>query len=136
MGMQCPKCGGRLGVANTAGNGSNRVYLLSQVAPFVDWYCDEFVARDRRCTNPECMRSVLTIELDIEDFIGALRYAQIDSPALTQSIIDWNAHIRENARVFKGKIEHARPVEEKGGGSSAVHATPRKQNVEDIRRDK
>ncbi len=107
--MQCPKCGGRLGVANTAGNGSNRVYLLSQVAPFVDWYCDEFVARDRRCQNAECMRSVLTIELDIEDFIGALRYAQIDSPCLTRSIIDWSQHIQQYARTFKAKLEHPRP---------------------------
>ena len=110
MGMACPKCGGKLGVANTAGNGSNRVYLLSQVSPFVDWYCDEFVARDRRCQNPECRHSMLTIELDIEDFIGALRYAQIASPWLTQSIIDWNLHIMENARTFKKSLEFQRPV--------------------------
>ena len=118
MGMECPKCGSRMGVSNTAGAQSNRVYLLDQVSPFIESNTNEFVARDRRCSNPNCRHAVLTVELDVEDFIGALRYAQIDSPALTQSIIDWSRHIRENARTFKCSVVHPRPEnqrEEKGG---------------------
>ena len=105
--MLCPKCGKKMGVSNTAGADSNRVYLLDRIAPFIDWYCNEFVARDRRCY--ECRQAILTVELDIEDLIGALRYAQIDGPMLTQSIIDWSIHIRENARTFKEGFEPTRP---------------------------
>ena len=99
MGLQCPKCGKNTTVANTAGAESNRVYLLDKIAPFVDWYTSEFVARDRRCQH--CKLAILTVELDVEDLIGALRYAQIDGPCLTQSIIDWSAHIRANASTFR-----------------------------------
>ena len=100
-----------MGVANTAGAESNRVYLLDRIAPFIEWYSNEFVARDRRCYP--CREAVLTIELDIEDLIGALRYAQIDGPMLTQSIIDWSHHIRENAKTFRENWTPTRPEPEK-----------------------
>ena len=109
--MLCPRCGKKMGVANTAGAESNRVYLLDRIAPFIEWYSNEFVARDRRCYP--CREAVLTIELDIEDLIGALRYAQIDGPMLTQSIIDWSHHIRENAKTFRENWTPTRPEPEK-----------------------
>ncbi len=92
-----------MGVANTAGRGSNRIYLLDKIAPFVDWYTNEFVARDRRCYP--CRHAVLTVELDVEDLIGALRYAQIDGPCLTQSIIDWSLHIKQTAKTFREEFD-------------------------------
>ena len=90
--------------------------FLDRIAPFIEWYSSEFVARDRRCYP--CRQAVLTIELDIEDLIGALRYAQIDGPMLTQSIIDWSHHIRENAKTFRADFEPTRPeLEEKSPSS-------------------
>ena len=105
--MNCPKCGKKTTVSNTAGMNSSRIYLLDKIAPFIEWYTNEFVARDRRCND--CKVALLTIELDIEDLIGALRYAQIDGPCLTQSIIDWSAHIRTNAQTFRDDFQPTRP---------------------------
>ena len=93
MSLPCPKCGGRMSITNTAGVESNRTYLLGRINPFINWYSDEFVARDRRCTV--CGHALLTVELDIQDLVGMLRYAKVDGPALTQSIIDWAKHIND-----------------------------------------
>ena len=96
-----------MNVSNTAGIESNRSYLLDRIAPFVEWYTSDFVARDRRCKK--CGNALLTVEIDIRDLVGALRYAQIDSPALTQSIIDWANHVQEN-KGTKSTEEADRPL--------------------------
>jgi len=121
--MECPKCGKKMGVANTAGQGSNRIYLLDKIAPFVDWYTNEFVARDRRCYG--CKEAMLTVEIDVEDLIGALRYAQIDGPCLTQSIIDWSLHIRQTAKTFRDEFKPTRPNKESVSGHKERPPTPK-----------
>ncbi len=110
MSMLCPKCNSRMSVSNTAGIDSNRSYLLDRIAPFINWYTNEFVARDRRCTK--CDHAVLTLEIDVRDLVGALRYAQIDSPALTQSIIDWANHIKKKGDTLQ--VEDTQESPKKG----------------------
>ena len=123
MSMPCPKCGGRLSITNTAGVDSNRTYLLGRIAPFIEWYSDEFVARDRRCVNPKCGYAMLTVELDLNDFVGAIRYAKIDGPALTASIIDWATHIQQNGGTHGG----ARNVKKKEDAHRRASASSKRE---------
>ena len=66
--MQCPKCGDKWGVTNTASGGNySRDNILGHGRKLVGWYCDDFVIRIRKCRNSKCGHRQYTIELIIDD---------------------------------------------------------------------
>lgn len=66
--MECPKCGSKWGVTNTASGGNYaRDNILNHGRKLVGWFCDDFVIRIRKCTNSECGHRQYTIEIIIDD---------------------------------------------------------------------
>lgn len=66
--MDCPKCGSKWGVTNTASGGNySRDNILGHGRKLVGWYCDDFVIRIRKCRSKECGHRQYTIELIIDD---------------------------------------------------------------------
>ena len=65
--MQCPKCGNKWGVTNTASAGkvAYRENILNHGYRLVSWYCEDFVVRIRKCVT--CGHRKYTIELIIND---------------------------------------------------------------------
>ena len=70
--MKCPKCSSKFRVANTAStDDSSRMHLRSLCNELIQWYCQDYVVRQRVCTK--CMYSTVTIELERNDLIDIMR---------------------------------------------------------------
>ena len=81
--MQCPKCGTRWKVTNTAheGHDMQRRWLLKLIDPWMAWYCQDYVARDRRCQK--CNFQAVTIEVLIDDFKKMIQLAAHEGVGVT-----------------------------------------------------
>lgn len=70
--MKCPKCGSKFRVANTAStDDSSRLHLRQLCNELIQWYCQDYVVRQRVCTN--CMYSTITVELERNDLLNIMR---------------------------------------------------------------
>ena len=72
--MICSKCGGKTAVVATRcpmkpGKGAE----VNKVSKVVSWYCSDFVARRRKCT--QCGAHTLTVELSVEDVQNMMKEA-------------------------------------------------------------
>ena len=64
--MDCPKCGRKWGVTNTATSGNeSRDNILHHGRKLVGWYCGDFVVRIRKCVF--CKHRQYTIEVIVDD---------------------------------------------------------------------
>lgn len=73
--MNCPKCGNRFRVSNTAStDDSPRFHLRQLCNVLIQWYSSDYVVRQRVCTK--CMFSTITMEIEREDFIEMLRIVE------------------------------------------------------------
>jgi hypothetical protein len=67
--MDCPKCGERWRVLNTASkDDDSRQHLRCIGTELLSWYSEEFVVRHRRCLK--CYNQAITIEVDVSDLIS------------------------------------------------------------------
>ena len=70
--MNCPKCGNKFRVMNTAStDDSPRMHLRSLCNDLVQWYSSDYVVRQRSCTV--CMYVTITVEIERDDLIEMLR---------------------------------------------------------------
>ena len=64
--MNCPKCGEKFRVANTASTrDTSRIHLRNLVIDSLEWYSDDFVVRQRICHS--CLYSTITVEVEHAD---------------------------------------------------------------------
>jgi len=67
--MNCPRCGKKFRVANTASSGdTTRVHLRNIVIDSLEWYSDDFVVRQRVCHS--CLYTTITVEIEHKDLIA------------------------------------------------------------------
>ena len=67
--VDCPKCGERWRVLNTASkDDDSRQHLRCIGTELLSWYSEEFVVRHRRCL--ECSHQAITIEIDVDDLVS------------------------------------------------------------------
>ena len=70
--MNCPKCNNKFRVSNTAStDDSPRMHLRSLCNGLIQWYCEDYVVRQRVCVK--CMYSTITMEIERKDFIEMLK---------------------------------------------------------------
>jgi hypothetical protein len=70
--MNCPKCENKFRVANTASTDeSSRMHVRELGNQLLNWYCQDYVVRQRACTK--CMYSTVTLEVERGDFLEMLR---------------------------------------------------------------
>ena len=66
--MDCPRCGERWRVLNTASKDDNsRQHLRLIGKELLSWYSDEFVVRHRKCNA--CKHDAITIEIEVNDMV-------------------------------------------------------------------
>ena len=71
--MQCPKCGAKWYVSNTAVSGDSfREHLVAK-GKFVEWYTHDYIVRTRTCRM--CKTKSDTIEVEIKDLGKMLEIA-------------------------------------------------------------
>ena len=77
--MNCPKCQSKYRVLNTSSaDTGSRKFIRASLNPLLDWYTEEFVARQRACHN--CGHNSITLEIDKKDFIAILKEVLEDIP--------------------------------------------------------
>tara|TARA_Y100001963_G_C6693546_1_gene405829 strand:- start:75 stop:356 length:282 start_codon:yes stop_codon:yes gene_type:complete len=70
--MDCPKCGKKWSVKNTApSSDTTRVHLRRKVDSFLNWYSEDYVVRLRHCTH--CKYDSITVELEGDDIVSMMK---------------------------------------------------------------
>ena len=66
--MNCPRCGNKFRVANTASSSdTTRIHLRNIVIDTLEWYSDDFVVRQRVCHG--CLYTTITVEVEHKDLV-------------------------------------------------------------------
>lgn len=85
--MNCPKCQHKFRVLNTSSADSgSRKFIRTSLNPILDWFTDEFVARQRVCDS--CGNSAITLEIDRKDFLQIIREVLKEVPDELQPYLD------------------------------------------------
>lgn len=70
--MNCPKCGSKFRVANTASTDDTpRMHLRNMCNELIQWYCADYVVRQRVCNK--CLYVTVTVEVERSDLIDMFR---------------------------------------------------------------
>ncbi len=70
--MQCPKCGNRWSVKNTAPSSDpSRNHLRRRVQNLFNWYSQDYVVRVRSCSV--CRYGAITVEFEVKDIEEIMR---------------------------------------------------------------
>lgn len=75
--MQCPKCGNRWSVKNTApSNDPSRNHLRRRVSSLFNWYTEDYVVRVRVCSK--CAYNSITIEFEVKDLEEIMKICSVE----------------------------------------------------------
>ena len=88
--MDCPRCGKRWRVLNTASkDDDSRQHLRLIGKNLLTWYSDEFVVRHRRCLT--CKHEATTLEIEVKDFVKICRICAAEGVPEDMSLSTTNA---------------------------------------------